>query len=84
MKLIRNIRAAGAFHKAVKSMQAGDYSAVLERLDGFQAQPYFMAKAELFRAMARHRQDRFADAVRHYDNFLLNHLAHMPAYSTCI
>ena len=78
MKLIRNIRAAGVFHKAAKSMQAGDYSAVLERLDGFQAQPYFMAKAELFRAMARHRQDRFADAVRHYDNFLLNHLADMP------
>ncbi|WP_170369642.1 hypothetical protein [Ruegeria arenilitoris] len=78
MKLFRNIRAAGVFHKAVKSMQAGDYPAVLDRLDGFQAQPYFMAKAELFRAMARHRQERFADAVHHYDNFLINHLADMP------
>lgn len=78
LKLIRDIRAAGVFHKAAKSMQAGDYSAVLDRLDGFQSQPYFMAKAELFRAMARHRQDRFVDAVHHYDNFLTNHLADMP------
>ena len=78
LKLIREIRNAGVFHKAVKSMQEGDYSAVLERLDGFQAQPYFMAKAELYRAMARHRQKRFADAVHHYDDFLTNHLAHMP------
>ncbi|NOD86649.1 MULTISPECIES: hypothetical protein [unclassified Ruegeria] len=78
MKLIRDIRAAGIFHKAVKSMQAGDYQGVLDRLDGFQAQPYFLAKAELFRAMARHRQDRFAEAVHHYDNFLTNHLADMP------
>lgn len=78
MKLIRDIRNAGVFHKAVKSMQAGDYSAVLDRLDGFQAQPYFMAKAELFRAMARHRQNRFIDAVHHYDNFLTSHLADMP------
>ncbi|MFY2823377.1 hypothetical protein [Ruegeria sp. MALMAid1280] len=78
MKLIRDIRAAGIFHKAAKSMQAGDYQGVLDRLDGFQAQPYFTAKAELFRAMARHRQDRFADAVHHYDNFLTNHLADMP------
>ncbi|QFT75758.1 MULTISPECIES: hypothetical protein [unclassified Ruegeria] len=78
MKFIRDIRAAGIFHKAVKFMQAGDYSAVLDRLDGFQAQPYFLAKAELFRAMARHRQGRFSEAVHHYDNFLTNHLADMP------
>lgn len=63
MKLIRDIRAAGTFHKAVKSMQAGDYQSVLDRRDGFQTKPYFTAKAELFRAMARHRQDRFPDAV---------------------
>lgn len=78
MKLFRNIRAAGVFHRAVKSIHAGDYQGVLDRLDGFKAQPYFMAKAELFRAMARHRQDGFADAVGHYDNFLVNHLADMP------
>jgi hypothetical protein len=78
MKFIRDIRAAGIFHKVVKSIQAGDYSAVLDHLDGLQAQPYFLAKAELFRAMARHRQNRFADAVHHYDNFLARHLAKMP------
>lgn len=78
MKLIRNIRAAGVFHRAVKSMHAGDYQGVLDRLDGFKAQPYFMAKAELLRAMARQRQERFEDAVHHYDNFLTNHLADMP------
>ncbi len=61
MKFILDIRAAGIFHKAVKSMQVGDYSAVLDRLYGFQAQQYLMAKAELFRAMAQHRQDRFAE-----------------------
>ncbi|MCF2906191.1 hypothetical protein L0666_14440 [Octadecabacter sp. CECT 8868] len=78
MKLIRDIKNAGVFHKAAKSMQAGDYSAVLDRLEGFHAQPYFLAKSKLFRAMARHRQNRFADAGQHYDKFLTSHLADMP------
>lgn len=59
-------------------MHSGDYEAVLSGLNGFEAPPYFMAKAELFRAMARHRQKRFADAVRHYDKFLTTHLQDMP------
>ena len=28
--------------------------------------------------MARHRQDKFAEAVLHCDNFLTNHLVDMP------
>ena len=79
MKLLKNLKSATVFHKAVKAMQAGDYADVISRLDGFEGQPYFEAKAELFRAMARHRQNEFAEAVQHYEAFLAKHLENMPA-----
>ncbi|MBT8460147.1 MAG: hypothetical protein KJN60_10800 [Boseongicola sp.] len=59
-------------------MEAREYTIALDRLNRFEGPPYFEAKAELFRAMARHRQESYADAVAHYERFLTRHLSDMP------
>ncbi len=59
-------------------MEAGDFEMVFEILRDYDAPPYFHAKSVLFQAMARHRQERFQEAVYYYDVFLTEHVENMP------
>ena len=59
-------------------MEAGNYSRVTELLEHFEASAYFVAKAELFRAMARHRQKKYDEAIEFYDSFISDHAENMP------
>lgn len=78
-RYLRDFRTVTTFSRACKAQEAGRFHETLRLLEGFEGDPEYLAKAELFRAMAHHRLLRYAEAVAHYDQFLTSFLSHLPA-----